>query len=291
MTTPIAAHLSFAARVSRSAATPLGLLSALALAACALPPAPRQEPSPADAQPSSPTISTDRPSFSDGTGLVPHGHFQLETGYTFTRRSDGGVETERHGAPEVLARYRLLDNLEARLLWGGYLFQETDTGGMDDDDDGASDLALGIKVPIADQDGLLPTLAVGMNLQLGTGADAFSTRHHALPASKLLWSYAFENGLGLGGNLVLAFPHENGDRFSQTAASIYGTWAPRDGTTLFGEYYLLEPYAKDTQEAHNADFGVVHLLSSRVQIDARVGFGLNDAADDFFTGAGISFLF
>jgi hypothetical protein len=36
---------------------------------------------------------------------------------------------------------------------------------------------------------------------------------------------------------------------------------------------------------------VLFLLSRTVQLDARVGCGLNDEADDFFTGVGISFLF
>jgi len=37
--------------------------------------------------------------------------------------------------------------------------------------------------------------------------------------------------------------------------------------------------------------GVLFLTSRTVQLDARVGFGLDDEADDFFTGFGISFLF
>jgi hypothetical protein len=43
--------------------------------------------------------------------------------------------------------------------------------------------------------------------------------------------------------------------------------------------------------AHNADLGLVQRVSRTVAVDAHVGFGLDDEADDFFAGAGISFLF
>ena len=35
------------------------------------------------------------------------GHFQLETGYTFTFRNRDGIETQTHNAPEILARIPL----------------------------------------------------------------------------------------------------------------------------------------------------------------------------------------
>ena len=37
--------------------------------------------------------------------------------------------------------------------------------------------------------------------------------------------------------------------------------------------------------------GLLHLLSRTVQVDVRVGCGLDSNADDFFTGLGVSFLF
>lgn len=43
--------------------------------------------------------------------------------------------------------------------------------------------------------------------------------------------------------------------------------------------------------AHYADIGAVYLLKNRVQLDARVGFGLNKDADNVYAGVGISFLF
>lgn len=247
--------------------------------------------SPQGAAAAEPVISTNRPSFSDSASLVPANHLQVETGYTFTKRNRSGASVERHAVPEVLARYRLLDRLETQVLFGGYASQDTTSGGTTTEADGDTDLGFGIRVPLEDQHGWIPTLALGAIATVGTGDDAFSTQDHTVVTGKLLWAYSFDGGLGLGGNFVLAYPFDGQDRFDQFAASVYGTVSLDDRTTVFGEYYVVTPYASGTGPAHTVDGGVLHLLSRTVQLDARVGFGLNDEADDVFTGFGISFLF
>jgi len=42
---------------------------------------------------------------------------------------------------------------------------------------------------------------------------------------------------------------------------------------------------------HYFDGGLTYLISSDVQWDLRAGLGLNDAADDFFVGTGLSIRF
>jgi hypothetical protein len=260
----------------------------LALASCAMAPRP-QEP----AAPPVPPISPNRPTFSDGTALVPHDLVQVETGYTFTKRNRNGVETERHNVPEVTTRYRVLDNLEARVVWNGYAFTQSEASGATDRDEGGTDAAIGVLIPVADQDGWLPTLVFEAITTLGVGSEDLSSGH-ADPAVKLLWSYGgghFPDWLGIGGNLVAAYPTEGGDRFTQTAASLYVTANSSPDTCFFAEWYVVVPYANHLDPAHNADVGVIQRLSPDVAVDARVGFGLNDEADDFFSGVGVSFRF
>jgi hypothetical protein len=59
----------------------------------------------------------------------------------------------------------------------------------------------------------------------------------------------------------------------------------------FAEYYVIGPNSKGTDAAHYADFGGAYLLTNHIQLDARLGFGLNKEADNLFVGVGISFLF
>jgi hypothetical protein len=46
-----------------------------------------------------------------------------------------------------------------------------------------------------------------------------------------------------------------------------------------------------TDAAHYVDFGGAYLFCNRVQLDARLGFGLNRTADNASVGVGISCLF
>lgn len=254
----------------------------------------------ADGATSSPAISTDRPSFSDGTGFVPTGHFQLETGYLFTfrDRDRDGAETQRHNAPEALARFTLLeDRFELRFITSGYTWACTESGGESDSVEGWSDLALGFKLKLLDQDRRVPRLAFGAQTTLGGGSEDISTQI-AEPTLKLIWSYDLGlsfgdewKGFTLGGNANIAWPTTGGDRFTQGQGSVYLSFPLVDRLTGFAEYYVIGPTSKDSDEAHYVDVGGVYLLDNRVQLDFRVGVGLNEEADNVFVGMGISFLF
>ncbi len=252
------------------------------------------------AAPLSLTISTDRPSFSDTTGIVPIGRFQLETGYTFTFRDRDDVETQRHNGPEILARVALIeDRLELRFITSGYTWSRTDDGSGSGfaSAEGWNDITLGLKLKLLDQEGFVPRLALGAQTTLGTGSRAVSNRE-VEPTLKLIWSYDLEKlwgdnwkGFGVYGNFNLAYPTTNGDRFVQGAGSICGTYAINDKLGVFAEYYVVGPNSKGTDAAHYADFGAAYLLNNHIQLDARLGIGLNQEADNMFVGIGISFLF
>lgn len=261
-------------------------------------------PQPSSAPPTEPpapfplTISTDRPGFSDTAGIAPLGHLTLETGYTFTFRNRDDVETHRHNAPELLARVGLLDDrLELRLSTSGYVWSRSDDGDGFLAAEGFSDAALGFKLKLTDQDGALPRLAFEAVTSLGVGSRGISSRHLE-PTIKLIWAYNLEQlvgdrfkGLSLYGNLNLACPTTDGDRFLQGAASVAVAYALSPTVSLFAEYYVVGPASKGDDAAHAIDFGGAYLLNNRVQLDARVGFGLNDTADNFLVAVGISFLF
>lgn len=246
------------------------------------------------------TISTDRPSFSDTAGIAPVGHLQLEAGYTFTFRDRDGTETQRHNAPEVLARVGLIDDrFELRFSTSGYVWSRSNdaSGAGFQSSQGWSDLSLGFKLKLTDQDGLLPRLALGAATTLGAGSQGISSRR-AEPTFKLIWSYDLEKlggeslkGFGIGGNLNASWTTSDGSRFWQGAASICGNYAISDRWGVFAEYFTVFPAGKGTGPSHSLDFGTSYLLTPRVQLDARVGFGLNKRADNVFTGAGLSILF
>lgn len=248
-------------------------------------------------------ISTDRPSFSDGTGFAPLRHFQLETGYTYTHRDRAGTDTDRQNGPEMLGRIGIIDDrLEFRAAWSGYVDTASKAASVQTHADGWSDVTLGIKLKLFDQAQLAswgPRIAVEAQTTIGAGGQQVSTQETE-PALKLLWSYDLATcwgekygGWTVGGNLNIAWPTtgEGTDHFEQFQASIYVSAPLVEKCTGFAEYYALFPNSDGGDAAHYTDVGAVYLLNNRVQLDARVGFGLNSEADNVYAGVGISFLF
>jgi hypothetical protein len=45
------------------------------------------------------------------------------------------------------------------------------------------------------------------------------------------------------------------------------------------------------ENEHYLNGGLTYLINNDVQFDVRVGWGLNEAAEDFFAGAGLSVRF
>lgn len=269
---------------------PLLLAAALWLAGCAAhgrTRAPQAGPPTAELPP----ISPNRPTFSDGTSLVPVGHLQLETGWTYTKRRSAGVDSDRHNVPEVVLRARLGATVEARAIWNGIAFNDVDGAGRDD---GGTDPALAIVVPLCDQGDSTPAVAIEGLSTLGNGDHAFGSGH-ADPTAKLLWSYGggrLPEWLAIGGNLNVAWPTENGDRFTQTAASVWASiTGPGPDTSWFAEWYVVAEPANNVESTQSVGFGIVQRVDPGIAVDARVGFGLDVRADDVFTGVGISFLF
>ncbi|MBK9385928.1 MAG: transporter [Planctomycetes bacterium] len=251
------------------------------LASCALP-----DPE----APESELIFTDRPSFSDGTALIPARRVQLESGVTYTADDEDGVRTARWNAPEALLRYRLLENLEVRGTWSGYAWSDNGDGLGTERTSGATDPALGVKIPVCEQDGWMPKLSVLASTTLGLPENDFRSGAFD-PTFKLLWSSGLPAGFGLGGNLNAAFPTQANERFSQLAGSLYATYAPSARWSVFAEGFFVAPPSDGASTAYSCDAGVLYLLSARVQLDARVGFGLNGVAEDFFAGVGVSWRF
>lgn len=127
--------------------------------------------------------------------------------------------------------------------------------------------------------------------------EAFSSQEPE-PVLKLLWSIDLGQPLGekwrgvtIGGNGNLAFPVDEGDHFAQGQGSVYLSFPWMDRLSGFVEYFVIGSGGSASSAAQYVDAGVAYLLDDRVQVDFRVGAGLNSAADNWFIGTGVSFLF
>lgn len=241
-------------------------------------------------------LVTDRPDFTESTDAIPFGHIQLEAGYTFTYDREDGVRVRDHVMPELLLRVGLVEDFELRIGWEGYawtheLSKGQTRGGrsvsVEDWTSGGSDLELGFKLKLLEQDGLRPHLGILGSLNLPTGSSAVSPGD-VEPLVGLLWAYDLSDRLSLAGNVNFASLVEDRRRFFQTSASLSVAVALTDILGTYIEYYGFYPNAKEADMAHVLNGGLTILMDPNFQIDLRVGAGLNEEADDFFTGVGFS---
>ena len=229
-------------------------------------------------------ISTDRPSFSVGPGTIPKGRVQFETGYTFSfENAHSNVKT--HTFPETLIRLGLTDILELRVEWPNLTFIDNGTKV-----DGLRDLGLGFKVQVFQQRGLRPRLSFAGRLSIPTGDEDLSS-DRLDPEWRTILTYALNERVGLFGNVNIGAPTSQGKRFVQVSSSLGLSATIRESVSAFIEYFGYYPVDVAAGSAHFLQTGVVYLLTYHLQLDARVGAGLNRGTDDLLTGAGISWRF
>ncbi len=241
-------------------------------------------------------LITDRPDFTESTDAIPAGHFQLEAGYTFTYDREHTDRVRDHAAPEFLLRIGVVDDVELRVGWQGYSWTENQfvtrtragrrvTG--EDWTDGAHDLSIGFKLKLLEQDGLVPHFGILASMNIPVGSDVVSPGD-VEPGAILLWAYDLTDEVALAGNVGFASLVDAGDRFFQTSASLSLAVALTEQLGGYVEYFGLYPNAEDSDAAHSLNVGLTYLINNNFQIDWRIGGGLNEEADDFFTGVGFA---
>lgn len=235
-------------------------------------------------------LVTDRPDFTEASSTVGRGVVQLETGYTFTQNDDGGVLTRSHSFPETLLRMGVLAEwFELRADWN-YGIERDDFGVAAESKSGAEDLTLGVKLGLTPQEYILPETAIILQTLVPTGSDAF-TSNDVLPGVNFLYGWDLIHDWTLGASTGLSptvddVTDETYTEFSQSV-TVGHSWTKRIGS--YCEWYVLSPVNADTRKAeHYLDGGVTALISNDAQWDVRIGVGLNESADDFFAGTGLS---
>ena len=229
-------------------------------------------------------LESDRPDFTEGTQTIQSGRYQFELGYTFTKDDEDAVRVEEHVDPEILARIGLIEDLELRLAWSGYTSLEVNGSR----DEGVTDLSVGFKHRMYRAEGFRPDLSFIAELNVPVGS-SFTTSDELEFAGKLLWAYPLEP-ISVAGNINFGTPIGEDGRYLEISNSLAlgVSLSERIGTYLeyFG-FYPVEDVVETT--LHFLNGGFTYSLNENVQFDIRAGFGLNDPAAGFFTGAGLVF--
>jgi len=234
-------------------------------------------------------LVTDRPDFTEASTTVGRGVNQFELGYTYTHDEEGTSSTRSHSYPEILWRRGILAEwLEFRLAWNYSEERANDAGAVGNQSD-SDDIYLGFKIALTPQDCWLPEMALLPQMTIPVGGP-FSAEQ-VLPGLNWLYSWEINDRLSLAGSTQgnQALDEVTGDSYLEIAQSIATGVSLTDEFGAYAEWYAFFPSSADTaRNEHYLNGGFTYLWSDDVQLDIRVGAGLNDAADDYFVGTGVS---
>lgn len=242
-------------------------------------------------------LVTDRPDQTESTGVVAPGFVQLELGWTVSDASDDLSETRTHTLPEALARIGVLPGLELRIALPGWSSVETGIDGADLQTDGFGDASLGLKWGLTAGRGTVPAVALLAGATLPTGEEGFSSER-VDPSMRVALSSDLADRLSLGWNLGWArmteqLPGpEDGGLVSDAQTDFFYTLSLGIGLAdrlgLYLESFGFLGVEEVRPSRHSVDGGFTLLVADNLQLDLRAGAGLDEHADDWFLGAGLS---
>lgn len=234
-------------------------------------------------------LVTDRPDFTEASSTVGLGVAQLEIGYTYVFDDNGTDKTVTHSYAEPLLRVGILaDWLELRVAQNSLAQIENGV-----ENRGATDLYLGFKIALTPQEGLLPEMALIPQMRVPTGSKAFGSND---VLAGLNWIYGWEVSDRVGTAGSTQFNRKEDDSTAQAYTRWAQSWTIAYTLTErwggYTEWFGLIPHSADTANTeHYFNGGFTFLVSNDVQWDIRAGVGLNDAAEDYFVGTGLSIRF
>jgi hypothetical protein len=227
----------------------------------------------------------DRPDFTEGTSIMPRGHYQLEGGTTYARSGDARATS----LGELLVRIGTGERWETRLGLGSYTTIDTGVRGLDDIS-GYEDPFVEVKVRLTegDPDRLAPGRPV-VALLLGTSipvGDDELTADEWQPTAILAFDWEFTDRFSLGANLGYTYAADGDEQFNQGFASLSAGFSVTDRLGVFLETYGFNEEELDGSSTQYVDTGVSWLLSNDISLDARFGAGFDDPRPNWFLGFG-----
>lgn len=227
-------------------------------------------------------FSAERPGFTNGTETVPHGHFQLETGYTYSKQGDARTHLLDDGAQ---IRLPLTAHSEVRLGLPNYALLTV----AGQKSSGWNSALLSGKIRFLDETKNLPAIALIAGTTLPTGSKDTS-EHYFQPSLDLEVSRQLTERYTLQASYVYTSARDNGERFDAFAGGLNLGMQVTSEISAFAEVYRVAPTGADG--AVNADYfdaGTTWTLRNRMQLDVSGGVGLTkDVHHDYFLGAGIA---
>lgn len=235
-------------------------------------------------------LVTDRPDFTEASTTVGRKVVQLEAGYTYFYDSEDGETSKVHSLPETLFRIGMFAEWFEFRIAPSYVEQTSRGIAPTEFFAGATDLYLGAKIGLTPQEGFLPEMALIPQMFVPTGSSDVGS-DEVLPGLNWIYAWDITDRLSTGGSTQAnrTLDDETEEAFTLVAQSWVFGYSITERVGTYIEYFGLYPHSADTvKPMHYINGGFTLLVTNNLQLDIRLGYGLNEAADDYFTGAGFS---
>ncbi|GAA0872855.1 hypothetical protein GCM10009117_20020 [Gangjinia marincola] len=235
------------------------------------------------------TIITDRPDATEAPQTVPAGALQIETGAFYTSFKDEEQKIENFTYNTALLRYGIFDDFELRLGWDYSEIKTTQYRIILDDIEqtftGLSPLLAGMKVAIKDEEGWIPQIGlIGHVFLPFTAGDNVKPEYTSVDF-RFSFAHTLSKKSSIAYNLGAQWEND-----SPEAAYVYTLaygYALTDKFGFYAEVYGDLP--EDSSANHFWDAGITYLVKNNLQLDATVGGGINEGAEqDILLSAGFS---
>jgi hypothetical protein len=239
-------------------------------------------------------LTSDRPDFTESAQTIEAGHYQVESGFTYSYDERLGARTDTSVLPELLLRFGLTEESEFRLFWDGYTAELKKNVSSNfvthPDQHGASDISIGFKHRLIRNDIVLPDTSFIMELGLPVGSSE-RTADEVEFTSKLLMEKDLNEDFGLSSNINLASLNGVNERFLNLEGSASISYSISRQVGCYFEYFGLFPIDASEPETSKqyVNGGFTFLTLPNLQLDVRTGVGITNVSDDFFTGVGAVF--
>ena len=237
------------------------------------------------AQDTIPEMVTDRPDQTESSSVVPFKYLQIETGFVFEGNNSNTLKERSFNFNTTLLRYGLLKRMELRLGLAYLSVQDNVNTDSVKTSKGLAPLYLGFKIPVTEENGLVPEIAFLGGLILPFAAAEEFKAPHAAPVMRFVFSHTLNEKLSLGYNLGAEWYGETAIPNYYYSLTLGYSITPKIGT--FIESFGLIP--EDGNSSHLLDAGFTFLVLDNLQPDISGGFGLNEPATDGFISFGLSY--
>lgn len=224
-------------------------------------------------------IVTDRPDQTESAETVPKKYIQIESGIVYEKENSN---LTNFAFNNTLIRYGILESVELR-LGAEYLGINDEVN--DTKINGLAPVTIGTKVQVIEYSKIFDQLGFITHLQFPKLSSPDFEAKNIAPVILVAASNDITENISTGYNLGVEW-----DGFTTTANGIYSValgYSIKDNIGVFGEFYGNFPEGNNKADIR-FDTGITYLVLDNIQFDLSGGIGLNEAAPDFFIGAGFS---